>query len=134
MKFCALLLILIVFGLLLSGCSGTGEVGLLHGKVNIGPISPVEQPGQNTALRCDVYDIRKIMIYDKNGEKLIMQVDIDCNAEENYALYRVELAPGVYTVDINRIGIDYSDEVPKQVMISSGITTRLDIDIDTGIR
>ena len=134
MKFNALLLVVIAFGLLLSGCSGSGEVGLLHGKVNIGPVSPVEQPGQNTTLRCDVYDIRKIMIYDKDGEKLLMQVDIDCNAEENYARYRVELAPGVYVIDINHIGIDYSDEVPKQVVISSGITTRLDIDIDTGIR
>jgi len=74
------------------------------------------------------------MIYDKSGTRLLMQVDIDCNAEENYTRYRVELEPGIYTVDINRIGIDSSYDVPKQVEIKSGITFKLDIEIDTGIR
>ena len=44
------------------------------------------------------------------------------------------LKPGTYTVDINRIGMDSSDDVPQRVEIQLGITTRLDIDIDTGIR
>jgi hypothetical protein len=102
--------------------------------VIIGPITPVEQPGQEITLRCDVYAVRKIMIYDKNGEKLIKQVDIECNEEENYTRYRVELEPGIYVVDINNMGIDYSDDVPKQVEIKSGLTFKLDIEIDTGIR
>ena len=100
----------------------------------IGPVTPVEQPGQDTTLRCDVYDARKIMIYDESGNRLLMQVDIECNADENYARYRVELEPGIYTVDTNRLGIDYSDDVPRQVQIISGQTFKLDIDIDTGIR
>jgi hypothetical protein len=130
-----ILLITIVFlGLFAIGCSGTDEKGLLQGNVLIGPITPVEQPGQDKTLRCDIYDARKIMIYDKSGTKLLMQVDIECNAEENYTRYRVELEPGIYTVDINRTGIDYSDDVPKQVEIKSGITFKLDIEIDTGIR
>ena len=74
------------------------------------------------------------MIYNKIGTKLLMQVDIECNAEENYTRYRAELEPGIYTVDINHIGVDYSDDVPKQVEIQSGITYKLDIKIDTGIR
>ena len=134
MKRNLLFLVIIVLGLLVIGCSSTAEKGLLQGNVHIGPISPVEQPGQDTTLRCDVYEARKIMIYDKSGEKLLKQVDIDCNAEENYTRYRVELGPGIYIVDINRIGIDSSSDVPKQVEIQSGITVRLDIDIDTGIR
>ena len=69
------------------------------------------------------------MIYDKSGTNLIQQVDID-----NEGRYIARLKPGTYTVDINHLGIDYSDEVPKQVEIQSGITIRLDIDIDTGIR
>ena len=100
----------------------------------IGPVTPVEQPGQDTTLRCDFYDARKIMIYDESGNRLLMQVDIECNADENYARYRVELEPGIYTVDTNRLGIDYSDDVPRQVQIISGQTFKLDIDIDTGIR
>ena len=69
------------------------------------------------------------MVYDKSGNKLVEQVDIDCNGR-----YVVRLNPGTYTVDINRIGIDFSKDVPQQVVIQSGITFRLDIDIDTGIR
>lgn len=134
MKRILLTLTMIILGLLIIGCSNTAEKGLLQGNVLIGPVSPVEQPGQDTTLRCDVYEARKIMIYDKNGERLIMQVDIDCNVEEDYARYRVELDPGTYTIDINHIGIDSSDDVPKQVEIRSGTTFKLDIDIDTGIR
>jgi len=122
MKRNILLITLIVLGLFVIGFSGSPETGLLQGKVLIGPIAPVEQPGQDTTLRCDIYAL------------ILKQVDIDCNAEENYVRYRVELAPGTYIVDINHIGIDYSDDVPKQVEIQSGATFRLDIDIDTGIR
>jgi hypothetical protein len=128
------ILTIITLGLLISGCFNPAEKGLLQGNVNIGPVTPTEQPGQDTTLRCDVYDARKIMVYDESGEKLLMQVDIDCNAEENLARYRVELEPGIYTIDINRIGIDYSDDVPTQVEIKSKTTFKLDIDIDTGIR
>ena len=134
MKRIILLITMIVLGVFVIGCSGTAEKGLLQGNVFIGPISPVEQPGQDTTLRPDVYDARKIMIYNESGNKLLLQVDIECNVEENLTRYRVELEPGIYTVDINRIGVDYSDEVPKQVEIKSGLTFKLDIDIDTGIR
>ncbi len=134
MKRSILLLTIIILVGLTIGCSGEVEKGLLQGNVLIGPITPVEQPGQELSLRCDVYALRKIMIYDKSGEKLIQQVDIDCDEEEQITRYRVELDPGIYTVDINRIGIDYSDDVPKQVEIQSGLTFKLDIEIDTGIR
>lgn len=134
MKRTVLFITLAILVLFIVGCSGIVEKGLLQGNVLIGPITLVEQPGQDTTLRCDVYALRKIMIYDKSGEKLIKQVDIECNADEDYTRYRVELDPGIYTVDINRIGIDYSDDVPKQVEIKSDLTIKLDIEIDTGIR
>jgi hypothetical protein len=56
-------------------------------------------------------------------------VDIDCQGH-----YGVELKVGKYVVDINRIGIDSSSEVPSTVEIAPGETITLDIDIDTGIR
>ena len=124
------LLAVIISGLLLASCStGTTETGLLQGYVTIGPLSPVEKPGETPAVPCEVYEARKIMVYDKNGRKLVKQVDIDCDGR-----YRVELEPSVYTVDINRIGIDSSGDVPKKIEIMAGLTFRLDIDIDTGIR
>ena len=130
MKRIVVVLSLIITGLLLAGCScKTAETGLLQGHVTIGPLSPVENPDKRPPVPCEVYETRKILVYDKNGRNLLQQVDIDCDS-----IYRVELEPGIYTVDINYTGIDTSEDVPRQVEIMSGITFRLDINIDTGIR
>ena len=104
--------------------------GILQGIVTIGPITPVERPGEKPPIPPEVYEARKIMVYDKSGKELIQQVDIDSES----GWYVAHLKPGTYTIDINRIGMDSSDDVPQQVEIQLGITTRLDIDIDTGIR
>ncbi len=125
-----LLAALIVFG----GCSNAPEEGLLQGIVSVGPLTPVITPGQDTTINCQAYSLRKIMVYDESGQNLIKQVDIDCSQEENFARYQVKLEPGTYTIDINHLGVDFSKDVPEKVEIQSGLTTRLDIDIDTGIR
>ncbi|MFC1933330.1 META domain-containing protein [Chloroflexota bacterium] len=101
--------------------------GMLQGLVTIGPITPVERPGEKPPIPPEVYEERKIMVYDKSGKNLIQQIDIDSEGK-----YVAHLKPGTYTVDINHIGIDSSDDIPKQVEIQSGITIRFDI--DTGIR
>lgn len=122
-------MVLVVIGLV-TACSPAPAVpGRLEGEVTIGPIWPVEREGDVREIPCEVYQARKIMVYDKGGKRLIEQVDIDCNGH-----YSVELAPGSYLVDINQLGIDHSSQVPKTLEISSGETLRLDIDIDTGIR
>jgi heat shock protein HslJ len=104
-------------------------LGILQGNVNIGPITPVERPGEKPTIPPEVYEARKIVVYDKNRDKLIAQVDIDSKG-----YYEVELKPGIYNVDINRIGMDRSSDVPKEIEIIAGKTIVLDIDIDTGIR
>ncbi len=122
--------VLLLFTFLFAGCASTVQVtGFLEGKVTIGPIYPVEKPGPPPPTPPEVYQARKIMVYDENRTKLIKQVDIDGNGN-----YRVELAAGVYIVDINRIGIDHSGQVPRKVDIKTGQTVKLDVDIDTGIR
>ena len=127
-KYVILLFAIVAF--FISGCSSAGlETGILQGKVTIGPISPVERPGETPTIPCEVYEARKIMVYDEKGNKLIQQIDIDCDGR-----YITELKPSIYTIDINRIGIDRSPDVPQKVEIKSSITVRLDIDIDTGIR
>jgi len=73
---------------------------------------PVERSGVKYEIPCEVYEARTVMVYDRNREQLVQQVDIDCNG-----YYRVELEPGIYIIDINRIGIDHSSEVPAKVQI-----------------
>ncbi len=125
-----MILLFIITALFISGCSSAGsETGILQGKVSIGPISPVERPGETPIIPCEVYEARKIVVYNEKGNELIQQIDIDCDGR-----YKTELNPGIYTIDINRIGIDHSPDVPQKVEIRSSITVRLDIDIDTGIR
>ncbi|MFC2067800.1 hypothetical protein ACFLTP_02135 [Chloroflexota bacterium] len=107
----------------------TQEPGVLLGKVTIGPLIPVERPGLKYEIPCDVYEARKIMVYDKNHKKIVEQMDIDCNGN-----YRVELEPNFYVIDINRIGIDHSSELPNKIEIKPREIIQLNIDIDTGIR
>ena len=104
-------------------------IGTLRGNVTIGPITPVERPGEKPTVPPEAYEARKIMVYDKNMDKLIAQVDIDSNG-----YYEVGLEAGIYTVDINHIGMDRSSDVPKEIEIGAGRTIELNIDIDTGIR
>ena len=125
----AIISIIAIFLSLVLSCSTPSEPGILQGYVSIGPIQPVVRPGEIVEVPCEVYEARKIMVYDKSGNKLIQQVDIDCDGK-----YSVKLSPERYNIDINRIGIDSSSDVPKKVEINSGLTTRLDIDIDTGMR
>jgi hypothetical protein len=134
MKLYITFMVAIIASFLITSCSCATDNSLLQGIITIGPLSPVEHPGQTTTVPCDVYDARKIMIYDQGGKNLLKQVDIKCNTAENYGEYSVELKPGIYTVDINRIGIDSSSDVPQQIEIKPGVTVKLDIDIDTGIR
>ena len=127
----------VVLGLLLTACSGGDSVvvthkGILQGNVTVGPIWPVEQSGGNPPIPPEVYQYRKVMVYDANGKTLIEQVDIVPHGD--YGSYGVELEAGRYTVDINRIGIDRSGDVPITIEIVPGQTVEIDIDIDTGIR
>jgi hypothetical protein len=107
----------------------TQITGVVEGKVTIGPLQPVEKPGETPTVPPEVYQARKIMVYDRNRQTLVKQVDIN-----GQGYYRVELVPGIYVIDINYVGIDRSPDVPKQVEVKAGQTTTLDIEIDTGIR
>jgi hypothetical protein len=98
--------------------------------VTVGPLSPVVQEGVPEPTPApEVYAERKIVIYAEDGQQEITRVDIDPSGN-----YQVTLPVGVYTVDINHLGIDLSKGLPQKVEIKSQQSTRLDIDIDTGIR
>lgn len=126
----AIVFIGLVLAGLLIGCScGTAGSGILEGNVTIGPICPVEQPGHPCPVPCEMYQARKVLIYNSSGTKLIAEAAIDCNGH-----YRVELKSGGYTVDINHDGFGHISGVPEKIELKSGQTVELNIDIDTGIR
>jgi len=108
---------------MLISCGGTRQAdGVLQGKVDIGPITPVPTSPE-------VYAARKVLVYDQGRSKLLYTISLGDNGN-----YLIELAPGKYAVDINHAGIDRSTDVPKTVVIEPGITVTLNISIDTGLR
>jgi len=116
-------------------CTETvAQPGTLEGTVSIGPIWPVERPGENPPVSPEVFAARKIMVYDEQGKKLMETVDITQIGQSAEGRYSIQLKPGDYVVDINKAGIDHSAEVPRMVEIKTGQTVTLDISIDTGIR
>jgi beta propeller repeat protein len=101
------------------------NTGVLEGKVSIGPRSP-EEIGQPYAP--EIYQPRKVMVYDADHAKLIRQVDLD---ENGY--YSVELSPGTYTIDINYFETDRGESVPRKLKIEPGMHYMFDIDFNTGM-
>jgi hypothetical protein len=124
-------LLLVALLILISGCTvGRKETGILEGHVTIGPLVPVVREGEPEPTPApEVYASRQIVIYTKDGRSEITRVQIDAKGN-----YWVELPAGTYVVDINRMGIDRGIDLPTKVEILGGATTRLDIEIDTGIR
>ena len=116
---------------ILTACSPTPKVmGTLRGHVTIGPLVPAIQEGwPEPTPDPQVYAARQIVIFKANGKTEVARADI--NTQGNY---EISLPVGTYVVDINRIGIDHSKGLPKEVEILANEVTVLDVDIDTGIR
>jgi len=115
--------------LLASACTSTGPPGTLTGQVTIGPLTPVLREGEASPTPApEVYAARQIVIYRANGTKEVARAEINPQG-----VYQIELPAGTYVVDLNLIS-DHAAGLPATIEISPGQTTRLDIDIDTGIR
>lgn len=116
---------------ILAACASAPlETGILEGHVTIGPLIPAIQQGlPEPTLAPEVYAARQIIIFSKDGATELARVQISADG-----IYRTELAQGSYLVDINHTGIDFSKGLPTSVEILPNETTRLDVQIDTGIR
>jgi hypothetical protein len=110
------------------------ETALISGAVTIGPVTPVEQPGQCPPVSPEFFSSRKIMIYNESGDKLLQQVDIHQIGQTANGYYKILIAPGTYTIDINHAGIDHADGLPQKITIATGESVTIDANIDTGIR
>jgi hypothetical protein len=105
-----------------------GPRGKLAGVVTIGPNCPVTTT-QPCPTPASAYLERKVLVYNEAGSQLLFTVDIDAQGA-----YLISLAPGKYLVDVKKVGLDHSSDVPKVVTIEKNLTTPLNIAIDTGIR
>ncbi len=125
--FVLLLYLLIPF----TSCNpGPKEFGVLEGQVSIGPLVPVVREGEDPPTPApEVFAAREIVVYKKNGKTEFIRLNID-----SIGWYQGKLPVGTYVIDINRIGIDSADNLPLEIKITSGSLTRLDINIDSGIR
>ena len=103
--------------------------GRLAGVVTIGPNCPVQSDTNPCPTPPSAYTLRKVLVYDEQRAHLLHTVDIDTQG-----LYVIDLAPAKYLVDLQRVGIDRSGDVPKVVEIHANTVTTLNIAIDTGLR
>ena len=109
------------------GWRGTGA---LEGHVTIGPLVPVAHEGTPEPTPWpEVWEGRVIVIFAEDGQTQVTFATIDAHGN-----YRVSLQAGTYVVDINHRGLDRGIDLPKAVEILSGQVTRLDVEIDTGLR
>jgi hypothetical protein len=131
----SLLCICIAGSLSFLSCQPGGpETVLLQGAVTIGPISPVEKPGENPPVPAEVFDSRYLIIYDESGENLVREVYFTQIDQGATGYYTAQIAPGTYVVDINHLGMDTAENLPVTITVSADETVTIDVNIDTGIR
>ncbi len=101
--------------------------GALEGKVNIGPFCPVERLNSPCPVPPSAYSSRQVLVYQNDGKTVIARVAIGSDGH-----YSLSLAPGNYLVRVSPAGI--GEMSLQKVVISSSKITKLDFNIDTGIR
>ena len=110
------------------------ETVLLQGAVTIGPISPVEGPGECPPVSPEVFASRNLIIYDESGRHLVREVYFTQIGNGPTGYYTAQIAPGTYVIDINHNGVDTVDNLPQKITVTADETITIDVNIDTGIR
>ena len=101
------------------------SLGFLAGQVNVGPLCPVEPCPRPTP---DVYSSRKLVLTPLVGSVIYVSLNTD-------GRFQAEVPATSYSVDLTDcIFLGCKRELPKQVTVKAGQVTKLDINIDTGIR
>ena len=107
-----------------AGCAGQAK-GEITGKVTVGPLCPVEPCNLDPAQIALAYTNRNVTVY--SGSTMVKQMPLNTDGS-----YRMELAPGTYSVAITPAGMRAME--PKEVVVNQNQETTLDFEIDTGIR
>jgi hypothetical protein len=114
-----------------AGSAGSAaEHGRLSGVVTIGPNCSGPQLDSNPCpTQPSAYAARKIQVWDAAKTNLLFTVDIDSQGS-----YVIDLTPATYTVDLKANGMDRTSDLPKVVDIHANTVTKVDVNIDTGLR
>jgi len=126
----SLLIGLVVFILILSGCTQNVGYGTLDGTITIGPLCPVEKNPPDPACKptLETYASWPISVWAPDGTQ-IAQISPALNGS-----YSLKLTTGNYIIDLDNPARLGQINLPKNITISANATTIYDITIDTGIR
>jgi membrane-bound inhibitor of C-type lysozyme len=103
--------------------------GVLKGAMSIGPVCPVEQIDNPCKATPEMYAAHPVYVYNASRSKLFATLIPDANGN-----FSATLHVGTYVVDVAHQAIGVVTGVPATVQISSGKTSTIAINIDTGIR
>ncbi len=103
-----------------------GGMGALSGTVTLRPLTPAERPG--TPSSAPAPGVR-IVVSGPDAR------EIQSTLTDAAGLYRMSLPPGSYQVAVPELPIpQFTKDLPATVSIAGGQESRLDIQIDTGLR
>ena len=109
--------------------NGSATMGVVQGKVSVGPICPVEREGAPCEIPPEVYTSRTLVILSEGGKREVSSAPLHPDGT-----YKFVLAPGSYVLDMKRQGIDSAFELPHAFKLSRGEMFEFNLSIDTGIR
>ncbi len=105
--------------------------GTLSGTMTIGPICPVENVDNPCKPTAQMYAARKVAVYKADQQTLVTILTPNASGA-----FSASLPAGTYYVAMAtpQPKIGGATGVPATIVIIDGVTTKLAIDIDTGIR
>lgn len=103
--------------------------GTISGHVKIGPISPVQRVGEEEVVPPEMYKEYKIVLISGDGKKEIGRYKIDGKGN-----YKIVVPAGDYRIIWDGPAGRMLKLGTKNIKVKEGKTTKMDFDIDTGIR
>lgn len=110
-------------------CSTAIQNGTIRGKVDIGPICPVERVGEPCPVPTEAYTSRTLAVYRSDGVTEVRRSPIASDGT-----YQFSLPAGSYVLNLLKNGIDHGSGLPHIFTLVKGQTALFNFSIDTGIR
>jgi len=110
-------------------CPDVVTSGTIKGKVDVGPICPVEREGVPCPVPPEAYTSREVILYAADGVTVITRMHFLSDGT-----YSFQVQPGTYILNIPSQGIGGAKDLPKTITLKSGETVEVNFSIDTGIR